>query len=59
MWKDYIQSVTTGYHFKPPAIKSEISQIKEKLYIDLPLGLSELFDETNGVFGEFDIPLIW
>lgn len=59
MWKDYIESVTKGYRFNSPAIKSEISQIEEKLDVELPTDLLELYNETNGVFDEFACPLIW
>lgn len=59
MWKEYIQSATSGYHFVKPAIKSDISLIKEKLHVDLPSDLLELFGETNGVFDEYNCPLIW
>lgn len=62
MWKNYIQSVTSGYHFKEPAIKSEISQIREKLLVELPSDLLNVLKGTNGVFDEFDefgSPLIW
>lgn len=59
MWKEYIQSATTGYHFAKPVIKSDIRQIKEQLDVDLPTDLFELLSETNGVFDEFNCPLIW
>ena len=59
MWKQYIQSDTTGYHFAEPAVKSDISQIKEQLQVDLPTDLLELLSETNGVFDEFNCPLVW
>jgi hypothetical protein len=59
MWKEFIQSETSGYHFAKPAIKSDISQIKEKLHVELPSDLLELFNETNGVFDEYNCPLIW
>ena len=59
MWKEFIQSATTGYHFAEPAIKSDIRQIKEKLQVDLPNDLLELLSETNGVFDEFNCPLVW
>ena len=59
MWKEYIQSATSGYHFTKPATKSDINHIKEKLGVELPFDLLELFSETNGVFDEFNCPLIW
>ena len=59
MWKEYIQSATTGYHFAKPASKTKIRQIKEKLHVDLSSDLLGLLSETNGVFDKFDCPLVW
>ncbi|BAQ09083.1 hypothetical protein OXB_0611 [Bacillus sp. OxB-1] len=59
MWKSYIQSVTKGYHFKEPAHLADIQRIQKELRVDLPQDLRTLFNETNGVFDEFNCPLIW
>lgn len=59
MWKNYIQSVTSGYHFTNPASAAELELIQEKLNVILPSDLDGLLKETNGVFDEFDCPLIW
>lgn len=59
IWKEYIQTATTGYHFKNSATDAEISQIKEKLHVELPKDLLDLLNETNGAFDEYDCPLVW
>lgn len=59
MWKQYIQTVKKGYHFKEPANPAAFEQIQKELHVDLPLDLLTLFNETDGVFDEFNCPLIW
>ncbi|MGG3891582.1 SMI1/KNR4 family protein [Metabacillus fastidiosus] len=59
MWKKYINSISKEYNFRDPAAESEITQIKDKLNVELPEKLLELFRETNGVFDSHDYPLIW
>ncbi|PUB03968.1 SMI1/KNR4 family protein [Paenisporosarcina sp. OV554] len=59
MWKNYIETISKEHHFKAPATNPEITLIKEKLNIELPKKLLDLFNETNGVFDNFDCPLIW
>ncbi|PED87845.1 MULTISPECIES: SMI1/KNR4 family protein [Bacillus cereus group] len=59
MWKTFISNVSTDFQFKVPATKDEISQIKEKLNVELPNDLSSLLNETNGVFDEYDCLFIW
>ncbi|MGG0188006.1 SMI1/KNR4 family protein [Bacillus rhizoplanae] len=59
MWKTFINTISTAFQFKSPATKAEISQIKEKLNVELPNDLSSLLNETNGVFDEYDCPFIW
>lgn len=59
MWKTFISTISTDFQFKSPAKKAEISQIKEKLNVELPNDLSSLLNETNGVFDEYDCPFIW
>ena len=59
MWKNYIESISKDYNFKSPATLPEITLLQERLNIELPKKLLDLFNETNGVFDEFDCPLIW
>jgi len=59
MWSDYISSISNEYSFKAPATNTEIIQIKDRLNVELPEKLLELFSETNGVFDSFGCPLIW
>jgi len=59
MWKNFIETISKEYHFKAPASNPEVTLIEEKLNIELPKKLVDLFNETNGVFDNFDCPLIW
>jgi cell wall assembly regulator SMI1 len=59
MWKQFVQNISADYHFNPPATTEEIMQITKKLNVELPNDLLNLFRETNGVFDEFNCPLIW
>ncbi|MFF2445857.1 SMI1/KNR4 family protein [Neobacillus sp. NPDC058068] len=59
MWKNYISKISPEYHFKTPATKYEQDEINAKLNVELPTELKNLFSETNGVFDEFNCPLIW
>ncbi|MGG3641152.1 SMI1/KNR4 family protein [Bacillus gobiensis] len=58
-WKNYIRNFSEEYHFKDPATRAEVDQIKEELHVQLPNKLLEIFNETNGVFDEYGCPLIW
>lgn len=59
MWMNFINKISPDYYFKNPATKSELNEIKEQLNVELPIDLMNLFSETNGVFDEFNSPLIW
>ncbi|MCM3711114.1 SMI1/KNR4 family protein [Sporosarcina luteola] len=59
MWKDYLVSVSKECQFKAPATEADSALIKEKLNIDLPKKLADLYKETNGVFGNCGISFIW
>ena len=59
MWKEYIQSATLVIILQSPQLNLTLIKSKEQLDVDLPTDLLELFSETNGVFDEFNCPLIW
>lgn len=58
-WKNYIRNISEEYHFKDPATRAAVDQIKEELHVQLPDKLVELFNETNGVYHELGYALIW
>ncbi|MCS0791340.1 SMI1/KNR4 family protein [Cytobacillus firmus] len=59
MWKEFITSISMEHQFKNPATKFEIAQIKKELNVELPDELAALFNETNGVFDNWNCPLVW
>lgn len=59
MWKDYLSSISKECQFKAPATKTEILTIKKELNINMPKKLAELYNETNGVCGNYGISFIW
>ncbi|MCR8848221.1 SMI1/KNR4 family protein [Rossellomorea sp. SC111] len=58
-WRNYLGSLSEECQFKAPATESEISTIKETLKLELPGKLAQLYNETNGVFGNYGISYIW
>lgn len=59
MWKEFVNSISKEHHFKDPASRFEITQIQKELNVELPEELAALFNETNGVFDNWNCPLIW
>lgn len=59
MWKDYLSSISKECQFKASATETDILTIKKELNINMPEKLAELYKETNGVFGNYGISLIW
>ncbi|CEG26315.1 SMI1/KNR4 family protein [Bacillus sp. B-jedd] len=59
MWKAYLSSISQECQFKAPATETEILSVEKELQIDLPEKLAELYNETNGVYGNYGISLVW
>jgi hypothetical protein len=59
MWKELVRSLSEEYQCNAPATEAEILSIKEQLQVELPSTLAGLFNETNGVYGNYGITLIW
>ena len=59
MWKDYINSISKECQFKAPATATALLSIKTELNIKLPKKLTDLYNETNGVYGNYGISFIW
>ncbi|KUP07171.1 cell wall assembly protein [Bacillus coahuilensis p1.1.43] len=59
MWKEYIISISKDHHFKEPATNNEMELVQKELNVQMPKELADLFKETNGVFDNWNCPLIW
>lgn len=59
MWKELVSGLSDEYEFQKPADEKEIINAEEQLGVGLPHELKELLKESNGIFGEYHISLIW
>ncbi|WP_102264502.1 SMI1/KNR4 family protein [Mesobacillus jeotgali] len=59
MWREFVSTISKEHYFKEPATKYEIDQIQKELNVELPEELAVLLNETNGVFDNWNCPLIW
>ncbi|MFB9330822.1 SMI1/KNR4 family protein [Paenibacillus aurantiacus] len=59
MWKNYVSNLSTEYQFSVPATETELLALQEKLKVSLPEALLTLYQETNGIHGDYGIALIW
>jgi len=59
MWKSLIEGLGKDCRFVPQANDSEISEVEDRLSISLPDPLKGCLLESNGIFGEYDLGLVW
>jgi len=59
MWKSLVESLGKECRFEAQATKPEVSEAEAKLNIAFPEVLKDCLYETNGVFGEYDLGLVW
>jgi hypothetical protein len=59
MWKSLVEGLGKECRFEPQAKNSEIAEAEAKLNIALPDALKACLLESNGVFGEYDLGLVW
>ncbi|MCC5801716.1 SMI1/KNR4 family protein [Rossellomorea vietnamensis] len=58
-WREFISSISKESQFKPPANESDISAVEDTLKVELPWRLAQIYNETNGVYGDYGISFIW
>lgn len=59
MLKHHLGHIAEQCVFKPPAHMEDIAAAERELQILLPLHLASVLSETNGVFGEYELGLVW
>lgn len=59
MWCEFIENISSNCRFNQSSAWAEIDQVKRELNVDLPDELGDLLKESNGVFGEYDLGLLW
>lgn len=59
MWRELIINLSEECTFNDSAAFFQILAVEESLNVKLPDELKSLFKETDGVFGEYDLGLVW
>ncbi|OXS59477.1 SMI1/KNR4 family protein [Rossellomorea vietnamensis] len=58
-WRMYLCSISEECQFKAPATELEMIAVKDIVKVELPVRLAQLYNETNGVYGDYGISFIW
>lgn len=59
MWKSLVEGLGKECRFESQASNFEISEAESKLNVAFPDSLKACLLESNGVFGEYDLGLVW
>lgn len=59
VWRDRISSWTSNARFALPASDEDLGAAEVALGGPLPVQLREVLAESNGVWGEYDLGLVW
>ena len=59
MWTGLIQNLTSKHEFFSPTNREEILKAEQLLGVLLPDELKDLLKESNGVYSEYGLGLIW
>ncbi|ODU00512.1 MAG: cell wall assembly protein [Planctomycetes bacterium SCN 63-9] len=59
MWKEFIQELTSQCEFFTPVAFDRINAANLSLGIEMPAELRGLLCETNGIYGEYELGLVW
>src|ERR1700743_3665871 len=59
MWCEKVQALTKDAVFTNGANEQLLAELESKLDVSLPDGLKALLLESDGVFGQFGLGLIW
>ena len=59
MWRELIQKLENECEFNLPASHNDITAVENSLGVSLPSELKGLLEESNGVYGEYGLGLIW
>ncbi|NBI56074.1 SMI1/KNR4 family protein [Photobacterium alginatilyticum] len=58
-WISLVEQHTDDFEFSEPATLSEIVEAEKELDLIFPTALKECLLESNGVFGEYGLGLVW
>ena len=59
MWRELVARHYPVHRFRPGASSAEISEAQERLGHELPSDLRDLLTESDGLFGEYSLGLVW
>jgi SMI1-KNR4 cell-wall len=59
MWADLIAKQYPVHELRPGASRAQLDDAESELGVAIPTTLHELLLETNGVFGEHSLGLVW
>jgi hypothetical protein len=58
-WRDHLSQFNLPVQFAEPASQPQLAAAERSLGIELPPQLRDLLLETDGIRGEYDLPLVW
>lgn len=58
-WKSYIDSFTADVHYTEPASTEKLAEVEMQLNVKLPPKLSDLLNQTDGIFDQYNYPYVW
>ncbi len=59
MWRELIQALDPMSTFSAGATKLQLTKLEEALKLALPDELESLLMESNGVYGAYELQLVW
>ncbi len=59
MWVEFIKRLEPRAEFAPGATEEQLAHLEDALRNTLPADLRSLLSESNGVFGDYGLHLIW
>ncbi len=59
MWIEFIRRLESQAEFTQGATAEQLAQVEKALHVALPAELRSLLSESDGVFGEYGLRLIW
>ncbi len=59
MWRELIEALNPNHTFFDAATSEQISDLENEVAVKLPEELRNLLLESNGIWGEYQLGLIW
>lgn len=59
MWKELLETLSSECEFNPPATPEAIAEGERRLSASFPEELQSILGESDGVYGEYKLGLLW